>query len=167
MATASASSAAPLLPSHRNTYGLDSAQVGINFVLALEQPCLYHHSIPSVPMLAHGELGTGHSLMLSSPIMEHSPNYSLNPLKLGWPRGAKWNIPAVELEKLLTFSEQIELEGEVTPVQIWNLVLRHGNFSSMTPEKLEDLRDSLLPNVKCLGSGFAPQYRGDEQVLTE
>lgn len=132
-------------------YGLDSTQIGINFVLALEHPCLYHHGIPSVPLLARGELGYGHSLMLSSPIMEHSPNYSLNPLKMGFPKGATWNVSASELEKLLGFSDQIELEGEITPVQIWNTIRRHRNFDQLTPEKLERLRDALLPSVKCLG----------------
>ncbi|KPI41037.1 uncharacterized protein AB675_7962 [Cyphellophora attinorum] len=150
-AATEASSSAQTIIMH--PHGLDSVQVGINFVLALEHPCLYHHSIPSVPMLAHGYMGTGHSLMLSSPIMEHSPSYSLNPLKMGWPRGAKWNVPAIELEKLLTFSEEIELEGEVTPVQVWNVVKRHPKFESMTAEKLEAFRDALLPSVKCLGFG--------------
>jgi hypothetical protein len=141
-------------PGSPHPHGLDSTQIGVNFVLALEQKCLYHHSIPSVPMLAHGDVGYGHSRMLSSPIMEHSPSYSLNPLKMGWPRGTTWNVPAGELERLLSFSDQIELEGEVTPVQVWNEVRCHPNFSLMTPEALEALRDALLPNVKCLGYVF-------------
>jgi hypothetical protein len=132
-------------------FGLDATQIGVNFVLALEHPCLYHHGIPSAMLLAHGEIGYGHSLMLSSPIMEHSPSYSLNPLKMGFPRGAKWSVPALELEKLLSFSDQIELEGEITPVQVWHTVRQHPNFSRLTPERLEGLRNALLPNVKCLG----------------
>lgn len=138
------------LPS-RHPLGLDAIQIGINFVLALEHPCLYHHGIPSVPMLAHGDVGYGHSLMLSSPIMEHSPKYSLNPLKMGFPKGSKWSVPALELEKLLSFSDQIELEGEITPVQVWHTICHHPNFSCLTPGRLEALRDALLPNVKCLG----------------
>jgi len=140
-------------PLSTHPYGLDSTQVGVNFVLALEHPCLYHHSIPSVPMLAHGEIGYGHSLMLSSPIMEHSPSYSLNPLKMGWPKGTTWNVPAIELDKLLSFSDQIELESEITPVQVWHQVRCHPNFNSLTPERLQSLRDALLPSVKCLGFG--------------
>lgn len=139
-----------MLPSS-HPLGLDATQVGINFVLALEHPCLYHHGIPSVPMLAHGDLGYGHSLMLSSPIMEHSPKYSLNPLKLGFAKGATWTVSAVELEKLLSFSDQIDLEGEITPVQVWHTIINHPNFHCMTPERLEALRDALLPSVKCLG----------------
>lgn len=102
-------------------------------------------------MLAHGDLGAGHSLMLSSPIMEHSPHYSLNPLKMGWPRGATWQVPSIELEKLLSFSDQIELEGEITPVQVWHAVITHPSFVKMTPERLEVMRNILEANVKCLG----------------
>ena len=135
----------------KHPLGLDATQVGVNFVLALEHPCLYHHGIPSVPMLAHGDVGYGHSLMLSSPIMEHSPKYSLNPLKLGFAKGSSWTVPAAELEKLLSFSNQIELEGEITPVQVWHTIVRHPAFQCLTPKKLEALRDALLPSVKCLG----------------
>jgi hypothetical protein len=148
---------------------LSSTQTAINFILCLEHPCLYHHNIPSVPMLAHGYVGTGHSLMMSSPIMHHSPHtYSLNPLTstnghrgIGWPRNATWEVPAIELEKLLKFSDDVTsllaedgVATEITPVQAWHRIVKHPNFAErMTEEKLSALQTRLRAKVKCVGFG--------------
>jgi hypothetical protein len=139
----------PLQDPSRHPYGLDSSQVGIDFVLALEHPCLYHHKLPN-PELA-GSIGTGHELMVQSPIMRCAPALQIKGQQRRLPSSSKWNVPAWELEKLLSFSEGLDLDGEVTPIQAWQRIRNHDKFGTLTLGALETLRESLLSVVQCYG----------------
>ena len=83
--------------------------------------------------------------------MSRAPNFSLNPLQMGRPSGSQWHVPAGELERLLDLSQQIDLDGEITPVQAWQTIRYHPRFDTLLPQQLESLRDALLPSVKCYG----------------
>lgn len=127
--------------------GLGSTQVGIDFVLALEYICLEHHALHS----ANSE-GSGHEMMLSSPIMFRSPPLlQTTQPGSGLPDGTRWTVPAVELEKLLDFSGRLDLDGEITPVEAWRRIRLHAGFAALTRDGLETLRVTLLPEVKCYG----------------
>ena len=127
--------------------GLGATQVGVEFVLALEQPCLGHH----YSHCTDAE-GSGHEMMLMSPIMSRSPalNSLLEP-RSGLPSGSKWTVPAVELEKLLEFSDRLSLDGEITPVEVWQRIRQHPNFSLLTRDGLKALQTTLVPQVMCYG----------------
>lgn len=133
----------------RHPYGLDSSQVGIEFVLALEHPCLYHHQ-SSNPQLSD-LTGLGHQLMVSSPIMRAAPPLSGKGKDTRLPTSSKWAVPAIELHKLLEFSEGLDLDGEITPIQAWQRIRTHPRFSQLTPTQLETLREGLLSVVQCYG----------------
>ena len=133
----------------RHPYGLDSSQVGIDFVLALEHPCLYHHQLPNSELA--GTIGTGHELMVLSPVMRGAPSLQKQGKEQRLPTSSRWNVPAIELEKLLSFSESLDLDGEITPIQAWQRVRGHPRFESLTPTALETLRESLLSVVQCYG----------------
>src|SRR5690349_69594 len=86
---------------------LDATQLGINFVLALERPCLTHHKGEKGfdCKLASDDDdfgGTGHVNMLSSPIMARSPPFLMNPAHA---TDSQWAVPQEELEALLRFSQ--------------------------------------------------------------
>lgn len=124
----------------------------VNFVLSLEQPCLYHHRLPSPELIATGSFGaTGHSSMLSNVVVDRAPSFSLNPLAFGYPPNAEWQTPTAELETLLQMSQQLGLDTEITPVQVWSHVKQHPKFGFFTVAHLEILRARLLPLVKCHG----------------
>lgn len=128
-------------------HGLGTTQTGIDFVLGLEYVCLGHHAVHS----ADNE-GTGHEMMLMSPIMQCSPPLSQSTeTGSGLPDGTKWNVPAVELEKLLEFSDRLSLNGEITPVEAWQRIRQHPRFPDLTMAGLEDIRAKLVPEVKCYG----------------
>ena len=139
----------------QHPYGLDSSQVGVDFVLALEHICLWHAQNPS-PMLGP-ESGTGHHLMMIHPILAKSPprpglkSGQLAAPHTPMPTGMKWTVPAVELEKLLSFSEGLDLDGEITPVEAWQRLRTHPKFMTLTPTALETLRAALLTVVQCYG----------------
>jgi hypothetical protein len=127
--------------------GLGATQVGVDFVLALEYVCLEHHAVHSVDAD-----GSGHEMMLLSPIMSRSPPLMQTTQPgSGLPDGTRWSVPAVELERLLEYSDRLNLDGEITPVEAWQRIRQHPNFSALSREGLEDLRASLLPEVKCYG----------------
>lgn len=143
----------PTVPRPPHPHGLDATQVAVDFVLALEQPCLSHH-VSSAG--GDGDDGTGHQLMLQAPILSHGPSSTLSARgsgSRGIPEGSTWSVPAVELEKLLQFSEGLDLDGEITPVQAWQRLHRHERFSELTRENLDGLREALLSRIECYGFG--------------
>ncbi|KIW68174.1 hypothetical protein PV04_04135 [Phialophora macrospora] len=166
-----ASSAPPIPPistAMPHPHGLGATQVGVDFVLALEHVCLEHHTAQ-----ASADDGSGHEMMLMSPIMWHSPAGPSQPAdqsshssttrqpspaarpaaqtSSGLPSGTRWSVPAIELEKLLDFSDRLSLDGEITPVEAWQRIRQHPNFEGLTRDGLEGLKQTLLPEVTCYG----------------
>lgn len=175
----------PISSAMPHPQGLGATQVGVDFVLALEHVCLEHHN-PGAPH-GGGEEGSGHEMMLMSPIMWHSPARQQQPSSRGgtaspssttpqpvpcsargaaphpltattaagsFPSsatGTRWSVPAIELEKLLDFSDKLSLDGEITPVEAWQRIRQHPNFEGMTRDRLEALKATLLPEVTCYG----------------
>ena len=86
--------------------------------------------------------------------MDRAPKFSFNPLAFGYPPDAKWQTPTVELEQLLETSLRLELDAEVTPIQIWNLVRQNPKFDAFTTEHLDLLQTRLSTFVKCYGFVF-------------
>jgi len=57
----------------------------------------------------------------------------------------------VGLERLLNFSQNLDLDGEVTPVQAWNYIRRHPAFEDIDIERLRTLTAKLVKAVVCYG----------------
>jgi hypothetical protein len=138
---------------------LDTPQIAINFILALEKPCLHHQNVPCLELQGTkiGEVdidsgATGHMHMLSGPIMKHSPYAANIDPFTAYPSDTEWTVPTAELENLLRFSEKLGLiDDEVTPVQAWQVITQHKKFGLLEEGDLARLRDALLPLVKCYG----------------
>jgi hypothetical protein len=131
--------------------GLDAAQVAVDFVLALESPCLSHH--PNEPSVV-GDEPSGHSLMLQSPIMARVPAQLLSHTGSGkqqFPSNLTWNVPAQEIEKLLDLSAKLSLEGEITPIEAWQRIRGHPHFALLDIDRLDALKNMLVGEVKCYG----------------
>jgi hypothetical protein len=118
--------------------GLDVAQVGIDFVLALENPCLSHTRND-----LESDSSYGHILTLQAPLLTHGPK-PLQP-------ASSWTVPAVEIERLLNLSSQLNLAGELTPVQAWARVRSYPGFEKLNLDQLEALKEALLKEVQCYG----------------
>lgn len=132
--------------------GSNGIQAGVDFVLALERICLHHHKLTSPELVEMGDLGTGHLGMLSSSVMARvPPSATANPRHIPLQTQCQWSVPAGELEHLLSLSQSLNLDGEMTPVQIWQKVYLHPQFQEMTVDRLDRLRSELIPRVKCYG----------------
>lgn len=130
----------PKVPGVANTTSLNHPQIGIDFVLSLEQPCLGH---------TRGEGGiasdvpSGHALTAQAPLLTSAPP-ALTP-------SSSWQIPAVEIDRLLDLSSQLNLQGEVTPVQAWARLRSHPAFEKLGRDNLEGLKQALMVEVQCYG----------------
>jgi hypothetical protein len=59
--------------------------------------------------------------------------------------------PKVILDRLLALSNDLVIEGEVTPVQAWNRMQREPLFGRLRLGDLRSLANQLLETVKCHG----------------
>ena len=122
----------------RHPNGLDAAQVGIDFVLALENPCLTHTKKDLESSGSYGHILTAHA-----PLLTNGPR-SLD-------QASSWTVPAVEIERLLNLSSQLNLAGELTPVQAWSRIKAYPGFEKLNLDQLEILKQALLQEVQCYG----------------
>jgi hypothetical protein len=54
---------------------------------------------------------------------------------------------------LLHHSERLNLNGEVTPVMVWQMILEHPRFSEFMLDDFERIRQDLSVKVRCYGFG--------------
>ncbi|RVD82666.1 uncharacterized protein DFL_007084 [Arthrobotrys flagrans] len=124
--------------------------IGIDFVLALERPCMEH-----IQKLVHDSLedpnGTaisGHALMASCPPESHMLD---NP-DTDW--GSRtYDLQPSELNMLLNLSPKLGVSGEVTPINAWAIIQSHPNFLQLTRHDFAAIKNELVPKVKCYGFG--------------
>ena len=63
-----------------------------------------------------------------------------------------WQISASGIERLLQLSTGIPIsEGELTPVQAWDVLRQHPGFAALDLARLKALTERLLKEVKCYG----------------
>jgi hypothetical protein len=139
--------------SHKH-YPQQLTQIGINFILALEQPCLSHRNHVPEDLIITDSIGAaGHEAMLTSPITAHGPESTqVDTYFDEYPPGTQWTVPTAQLEGLLRSSQSLGLSTEeVTPVQAWHIIMQHDRFESLMFESLERLRCVLMPMVVCYG----------------
>ncbi|KAK2755132.1 hypothetical protein FQN54_006661 [Arachnomyces sp. PD_36] len=133
-------STSPKSPQNSHPQGLDSTQSGVDFVLSLEHPCL-GHTRPSPGT----EDPSGHALTCQAPLLAYAPPVINS--------SSKWEIPAVELDRLFELALALDLEGEVTPIQAWSRIRNHPDFHTLDSERLRLLSNALLEEVQCFGFG--------------
>ena len=86
---------------------------------------------------------TGHVLTASAPLLTHGPPNLTST--------SQWQVPAVEIERLLELSAGLNLAGEVTPVQAWSRLRQRPEFVSLDRDRLETLKVALIQEVQCYG----------------
>ncbi|KAK9849715.1 hypothetical protein MYU51_013221 [Penicillium brevicompactum] len=115
------------------------AQMGVDFVLSLEQPCLFH----TQPL--GEEEPSGHALSMQGLLLSSAPSVLHDK--------TSWEIPAQQLEKLFELSGSLGLNGYITPVQAWNRIVSRFSIENLPCDKLDMLRTAMIPHIKCYGFG--------------
>ncbi|KAF2177238.1 hypothetical protein K469DRAFT_697436 [Zopfia rhizophila CBS 207.26] len=144
--TADVSAQPSVSPSNLGLRDMDQTNIGMEFVLTLEAPCLHHTQ--GNPGEHHAP--TGHALTASAPLLFQSPSQPVNTTS---PKTSEWTASNLGLEKLLSLSSNFELEDELTPVQAWHQIRSHPDFESIEVSNLRRLTEDMLKHIKCYGFG--------------
>ncbi|KAG0642660.1 hypothetical protein HOY80DRAFT_1007794 [Tuber brumale] len=147
-------------PRH-DEYQLSYDEIGIDFVLALEKPCMDHIQILTAnSMTSSAPDFHGHALMASCP----SESHILRHAEVPW--GSKTlDVGASELSILFNLSNRLELDGELTPIAVWAHVTRHERFADLEMADFKALEEALLDKVKCHGFGaVVEEYEVDDAL---
>ncbi|KAI4166754.1 MAG: hypothetical protein LQ343_007776 [Gyalolechia ehrenbergii] len=122
---------------------VDTPEVAVDFVLALEYPCMQHLPHPSDPS---SEDPSNHTLMVSTPLVSSAPR--------SFQRcDTNWTANATMIKGLLNLSLSINLEGEITPVEAWHRLRQHPNFARLDKWAIEKIKADLSASVRCEGFG--------------
>lgn len=62
-----------------------------------------------------------------------------------------WDLSKGDLANLLDLSKRLNLDGEITPVMAWGMVLGHPRFSQMRMEDFVKMSDELGGKIRCYG----------------
>jgi len=101
----------------------------------------------------------GHALMASCPPepfpdpnseipFGHTPIYAN-----GGVTQKTWDLSKPDLANLLDLSKRLNLDGEITPVMAWGMILAHPRFSEMRTSDFGAICTELGGKVRCYGFG--------------
>lgn len=60
-------------------------------------------------------------------------------------------LDKAELSVLMELSKQLNLDGEITPVMAWGMVLSHPRFHEIHSADFQKIAEELLRKVRCYG----------------
>ena len=100
---------------------------------------------------------SGHAMMASCP-PEPFPQLSPN-TPFGYARSKgqgdltqrTWELNKGDLTTLLDLSKKLDLDGEITPVMAWGMVLAHPRLGELGTDDFVRLADDLRGKVRCYG----------------
>lgn len=97
----------------------------------------------------------GHALMASCPPSvepdDESPFGTTNVNHHGSNGQKTWDLSKPDLANLLDLSKRLNLDGEITPVMAWGMILGHQSFAKLTSADFTMLSDELGAKVRCYG----------------
>lgn len=99
----------------------------------------------------------GHALMAScppEPFPETNPDipFGHTPIHANGANTQKtWDLSKPDLANLLDLSKRLNLDGEITPVMAWGMVLAHPRFCEMRTSDFEHICAELGAKVRCYG----------------
>ncbi|AEO65485.1 uncharacterized protein THITE_2112534 [Thermothielavioides terrestris NRRL 8126] len=80
-------------------------------------------------------------------------NYNVNIDNDGSSTPGTWTLNKGDLATLLDLSRRLNLDGEITPVMAWGMVLAHPRLGELRAEDFARLAEELLGKVRCYGFG--------------
>ena len=125
----------------------DTMEIAIDFVLALEHPCMAHLPYPANPPT---DDPANHLMMASAPLVAQAPDSPQ--------LHQTWTASGAIIKELLNLSSSINLEGEITPVEAWHRLHQHPDFRRMDRNQIEQTKRELSASVRCCGYVEAAQH---------
>lgn len=99
----------------------------------------------------------GHALMASCPperFAELTPQIPFGYSTVdreGDSQQRTWELSKADLGTLLDLSKKLDLNGEITPVMAWGMVLAHHRLHELKLGEIRVLADELSGKVRCYG----------------
>ena len=62
-----------------------------------------------------------------------------------------WKPARGDLATLLDLSKKLDLDGEITPVMAWGMIMAHPRFAELRSEDFTKLAGDLSAKVRCYG----------------
>jgi len=147
---------------HQQQHGLDYDQIGIDFVLTLERPCMDHMQFLMVRAHDADENISGHALMATAPPDAHIANCPEEKYPHQMP-----DVKMPDLMKLLDLSNRLPLDGEITPIMAWAKILQDENIRDLSKQDIELMKTELLAKVRCYGFGAAlEEFEVSDALMT-
>lgn len=94
---------------------------------------------------------SGHALMASCPTPSTFDALSEQELASKMPDISVQAMP--DLLKLLDLSSRLPLDGEITPVMAWAMILGDERCAELTAEDVRVIKEGLLGKIRCYGFG--------------
>lgn len=98
----------------------------------------------------------GHCLMAScptqpwaSPLEKYAPSSAA--MDTSTNARMPWEVNKADLGRLLDLSPKMDVDGEITPVSAWCMLMRHPRFLELDLRDVEALSGELSRRVKCYG----------------
>ncbi|KAF5019887.1 hypothetical protein F66182_8091 [Fusarium sp. NRRL 66182] len=144
-------------PLHRGNPEFE--QAGIDFVLTLEKPCMAHIQYMVERASEPDGDPCGHALMAScppDPSPDSRPGCPFGNTHIpvdGDPNQKTWEVPRADLSTLLDLSKRLDLDGEVTPIMSWGMLMSYPRARELEVADFRKLSDELVRKVRCYGFG--------------
>lgn len=97
---------------------------------------------------------SGHALMITcppEPEMNNDIPFGHGVREVDGKEIKTWDVSKTALANLLDISQRFDLDGEITPVMAWGMVLAHPRFSELSGKDFEGLIQDLGAKVRCYG----------------
>lgn len=69
------------------------------------------------------------------------------------PSQRTWELSKADLNTLLALSAKLDLDGEITPVMAWGMVLAHPRLGELSIQDFAKVTEELAGKVRCYGFG--------------
>lgn len=92
------------------------------------------------------ETVSGHALMATCPPESHIANNPDDKYPHQMP-----DVAMPDLLKLLDLSNRLPLDGEITPIMAWAMILQDQRFKELTAVDVSSIKGELLAKVRCYG----------------
>ena len=117
-------------------------------LIRLEKPCLPHVKyayLSETGQKSRGEVpynsGPGHVFTVSAALVHQHRQQD--------PANSSFDLPKVDIDRLLDASRSLDLEEEVTPVQIWASIREISIQQVVNSQTLQALTDEFCKYVRC------------------
>ncbi|RDA86002.1 hypothetical protein CP532_4866 [Ophiocordyceps camponoti-leonardi (nom. inval.)] len=123
----------------------------------LEKPCMQHLPILLERAAGSDSKACGHALMMSCPPTPSTNESAYTPKvkkeSQSNPGQEFMGLNKADLATLLDLSKKLDLDGEITPVVAWGMILSHPRFTELRSDDIRRLADELSQKVRCYGFG--------------